>query len=221
MAYILHIDTALDSCRVVLSQNREVVKELVVTEAREHAAKLPGLIQELAAIVPLVQLDAINVVAGPGSYTGLRVGLATAKGICYALQKPLILSSLLEIWAHAAFEHNKKANFLCLPMIDARRMEVFAELRTREGEKIMPTGAYEVNEAFWEQIFAFDKPVLVAGNAAKKVFEVKQDTRLHFNIDLPYTAIDITNIGYNAFIYNHFADLAYAEPLYAKEVYIK
>ena len=220
MAYILHIDTALDSCRVVLSKDREVIRETVVNEAREHAAKLPALIQEMAAIVPLEQLDAINVVAGPGSYTGLRVGLATAKGICYALQKPLILTSLLHIWAHAVFAQ-ETGDVLCLPVIDARRMEVFAELRTRDGEILLPTGAYEVNEDFWERILAFNKPVWVAGNAAKKVFEVKQHPQLHFNIDLPYTAIDIVDTGHNAFIYKHFADLAYAEPLYAKEVYIK
>jgi len=124
VSWILHIDTAVQTASVCLSKNEKSIGVKMNSSQNDHAAWLqPAIVSLLREHdVPMKNLAAIAVSAGPGSYTGLRVGMATAKGLCYALQLPLITLSTLKMMAVSALKEN--ANFFC-PMIDARRMEVF------------------------------------------------------------------------------------------------
>ena len=124
MALILHIDTAVQSASICLAENEKILGTKVNPAEKESASWLHMAIQELllkSAISP-GQLDAIAISAGPGSYTGLRVGMATAKGLCYALSKPLITINTMQMMANSV---EKPSTELLCPMIDARRMEVF------------------------------------------------------------------------------------------------
>ena len=159
MAIILHIDTAGEKAMIAFTKNKEVLasKENIVSAT--HAAFVQAGIQELAAIakIDLNSIDAVAVTMGPGSYTGLRVGLASAKGIAYVLQKPLIGLSTLDLLANAAkrsplyINHPKQLQIFC--MIDAKRMEVFGALFNPSQEIILKEQAIELDTAFIEKKF--------------------------------------------------------------------
>ncbi len=129
MSLILSIDTATENASVCLSANGNILAALQNQDQKNHAAFVQPAIQQVMkmANLDLNQIDAVAVTNGPGSYTGLRVGLASAKGLCYALQKPLLLLNTLELMAFASIQQqeSKSENMLFCPLIDARRMEVF------------------------------------------------------------------------------------------------
>ena len=138
MALILHIDTAVQTASVCLAKDEKTVGAVTNPHEKESASWLHTAIQSLlqANSYTLKQLDAIAVSKGPGSYTGLRVGMAAAKGLCYALSKPLITIDTLQMMAAAA--HHSSAQLLC-PMIDARRMEIFAALYDSSLAEVIPS----------------------------------------------------------------------------------
>ena len=121
MAILLHIDTALETASVCLSDNEKVIGLAINEKQKDHAAWLHPAILDLvqAAGLTVSDIEAIGISIGPGSYTGLRIGLSAAKGLCYALNIPLITVDTLYMMAHAIEENN--ADFIC-PLIDARRM---------------------------------------------------------------------------------------------------
>ena len=129
MSLILNIDTASEKAHVSFAKNGLIINSLSCESQKEHASFLQTAIQQLTknTNIFLTDIDAVAVTAGPGSYTGLRVGMASAKGLCYALKKPLITISSLEVLTISAldlFQNTGESVLLC-PMIDARRMEVF------------------------------------------------------------------------------------------------
>ncbi|MEO7210859.1 MAG: tRNA (adenosine(37)-N6)-threonylcarbamoyltransferase complex dimerization subunit type 1 TsaB, partial [Chitinophagaceae bacterium] len=132
MALILNIDTSATRAFIVLSSDEKCLASIANNEQKTHASFVQPAIKEIfsKSTFSLTDIDAVSVVAGPGSYTGLRVGMASAKGISYALQKPLILLDTLALMALAAIEAPAYKNFegLICPMIDARRMEVFTAI---------------------------------------------------------------------------------------------
>jgi len=135
LAILLHIDTATEKAGVCISQDFKVLAIETNDAQKNHASFVQPAIQALLKSTGIArsQIDAISVTAGPGSYTGLRVGMATAKGLAYALNKPLILKNTLEVMAYAAIQDSMavgqiNANMLFCPMIDAGRMEVFTGL---------------------------------------------------------------------------------------------
>ena len=137
MALILIIDSAFEQCVVALSNNEEVIAHEESIVQKDHASFLQPAIKKVCdtASLNLSSIDAIAVVNGPGSYTGLRVGLASAKGIAYVLNKPLLLLNTLDVLAFALQkESSLKTNILFCPMIDARRMEVFTALYNTESK---------------------------------------------------------------------------------------
>src|SRR5215211_2691069 len=138
MALILHIDTAVQTASVCLANDENIIDTLINPSGKESASWLHTAIQGLldSNSYILQQLDAIAVSKGPGSYTGLRVGMAAAKGLCYALSKPLITINTLQIMAASA---NRSSTQLLCPMIDARRMEVFTALYDSSLNEIMPS----------------------------------------------------------------------------------
>src|SRR5262245_44697188 len=130
MALILSLETSASSCAVALHHEKALVSTLEVNEPQAHASKLAVLIHDVFKETGfhIRQLNAVAVSAGPGSYTGLRIGTSTAKGICYAYNIPLIAVNTLDVLAVSFLEqHGEKKGLLC-PMIDAKRMEVYCQV---------------------------------------------------------------------------------------------
>jgi tRNA threonylcarbamoyladenosine biosynthesis protein TsaB len=167
-------------------------------------------------------LDAVAVSNGPGSYTGLRIGLSAAKGICFALQIPLITIATLEIMAEAARNQVndgliEKTDWLC-PMIDARRMEVYYAVYDPELLLIHPPQAANADDAIFSALVE-KKKVLFFGNGSFKVRNTLVHDNAFFTDNVKSGASDMISLSNRYYRQNKLADLAYAEPLYIKEFY--
>lgn len=219
MAYILNIDTAVTSASVCLSYEKECVAFSSNEEPRESAAWLHTAIQQIMQQqnVELQQLSAVAISAGPGSYTGLRVGMAAAKGICYALKKPLIAINTLQMMAAAVVvEQNIATEWLC-PMIDARRMEVFTAIFDQTLNEIVSTTAIILSpETFVEHLET--KKILFFGNGSNKFSSLQQHSNALF-VSITASAKHLPVLAFDKLIQNNFTDLAYSEPLYGKEFF--
>jgi tRNA threonylcarbamoyladenosine biosynthesis protein TsaB len=183
---------------------------------KDHAAWLQPAISGLLKQqdLSLHDLDAIAVSAGPGSYTGLRVGMATVKGLCYPLNKPLILISTLQMMAAGAADHSSA--LLC-PMIDARRMEVFTAVYTQSlAQIIAPHNCILTNETF-ANLLSTDE-IVFFGNGSSKFEPLVSNSNAIFK-QIETTAEQMAQLSYNSFKNEQFANLAYCEPFYGKEFY--
>jgi tRNA threonylcarbamoyladenosine biosynthesis protein TsaB len=215
MSYILHINTALDNASVSLAVNDHVIAERLSDSQKEHASFLQVAIAEITSIagIKLKNLSAVAVIHGPGSYTGLRVGMSGAKGICFALSIPLITVNTLE-WMAAACK--EEADLFC-PMIDARRMEVFTAMYNREKIEVAPPTAMILEpDSFQPDLQA--KKIVFFGNGAKKFSALINHPNASFKPVFPGTR-ELAEIAWNLYQERTFADLTYAEPLYVKEFY--
>lgn len=218
MAILLHIDTATEFAVVGFSKDGEVLAEQENLEQQQHAAFLQPAIQALSnkLALPLLQIDAVVVSNGPGSYTGLRVGLASAKGICFALQKPLITLNTLQIMAHAARNAFPDNAFFC-PMIDARRMEVFTAMYDQSLNAVMPPQAMILEaDSFMDRLAT--ETIVFTGSGQEKFHQICTHPNAKF-ASLRHTVADMCPLGEQAFVNQQFADLAYAEPFYSKAFY--
>jgi tRNA threonylcarbamoyladenosine biosynthesis protein TsaB len=216
MAILLHIDTAVDTASVCLSEDTNPIKLAVNDNQKDHAAWLHHTIRRLLqeAGMTVKDLHAVSVSIGPGSYTGLRVGLSAAKGLCYALGIPLITPGTLEIMASAV--KNKEVDLIC-PLIDARRMEVFTGIYDSTLTEVKKPYAMIINESSFSEILASNK-VIFCGNGRKKLQTVLSDNNAIFSTDIA-TAVDMCPISSRYFREKKFSDVAYTEPLYIKEFF--
>lgn len=171
MALILGIETSGDTCSVALFEDTKLLRSLERIEKNVHAAELTTLIEQCLSETQtdIGQLNAVAVSMGPGSYTGLRVGVSSAKGLCYALNIPLIAVGTLEVMTHG-FLTQQAAPVVC-PMLDARRMEVYAALYNADCETLMPPHAEVLNENSYNNWQ--NTPVTFFGNGASKMIEFK------------------------------------------------
>ena len=221
MAIILNIDTAAETAYVNIAKDGYVLAEKLNTEKKDHAAFLQPAIKELAeqTSITLNSIDAIAVAEGPGSYTGLRVGMASAKGLCYALQKPLITVNSLEILALAAkasITENNTSNVLLCPMIDARRMEVFTAVYNYEMKIIMPPAALILEEnSFAEMLTA--NIIYFNGNGSGKWNTADKNDNARFIIDAANTAAAMSFLSHKYFLQKKFSDIITATPAYIKD----
>lgn len=167
---ILNMDTSMPLASICLAEQGECIDILKNENQKDHAAWLHPAIEQLLRQTgySLQQLDAIAVTAGPGSYTGLRVAMAAAKGFCFILKKPLILVNTLEVMALSAIlaKGNESGTLYC-PMIDARRMEVFACLYNEHLSECWPPAAIILDDNFDDR-FPAEKKVIVFGNGSTK-----------------------------------------------------
>ncbi len=214
--YILQINTAFNEACVGIGLNGALVDESINTTQQEHAGFLQPAIQELCKRtgIGLKTLAAVSVMNGPGSYTGLRVGLSAAKGICYALKIPLICINTLDWIAFGNLSDN--IDLVC-PMIDARRMEVFTGLYSREMNRVLEPSALVLDE----QSFAaelVEKRIGFVGNGAAKWEEICSDSNAAFPASMEDSG-HFCQMALIAYQNKQFADLAYAEPFYIKEFY--
>ena len=218
MARILLIDTSTAVLSVGLALDGTVVEERVCTEARQQASLTAPLVKEVldAQGLTVKDCDAICVSSGPGSYTGLRVGVSTAKGLAFGAGKPLIAVGTLDILAQSAIpsEVEGSPSFI-IPMIDARRMEVYTAVYSSAGEKLTPIQALVVKEdSFAEQLSA--GPVLFVGDGALKCREVITHPNAQFREAAPLARY-MAPLAQRAFDEGRFEDLAYFEPFYLKD----
>ncbi len=224
MALILSIDTALENASVFLSKDGVVIGIETNNDPKNHGAFLQPAIQQLFDThkIEVSTIDAVAVVIGPGSYTGLRVGLASAKGLCFALNKPLIAINTLEMLALSSINKLKEENldvtdFLFCPLIDARRMEVFTAMYNSSLQSVMAPQAFILNEHSFVDELATNK-IVFSGNGHQKLKDINAHPNAIF-IDTTTNTNAIISIAENLLIEKKFANLAYSEPFYIKEVY--
>ncbi len=219
--YILLIETATDACSVALTKNGETVSEKFINEPKAHASVIGGYVTEILAenSITMDDCSAVAVSKGPGSYTGLRVGVSCAKGLCYGASKPLISVCTLATIAQMAIDNNLyqgQEEFLIIPMIDARRMEVYTANFNSKGEQLTPVEAKILDETSYAAELAAG-PVLFTGNGAEKFKElVGNNPNAYFAPQAPH-AIGMRVIASAKFEAEEFEDNAYFEPFYLKD----
>jgi tRNA threonylcarbamoyladenosine biosynthesis protein TsaB len=242
MSYILCIETATEICSVALVTEEKVLVLKENKEGNAHAAQLTTLIAQslFEAGIELKEVDAIAVSKGPGSYTGLRVGVSTAKGLCYALDKPLIgiptLQALQAIVVGEGrqsavgkpqFFNNNKADSgqytadftqdsLFIPMLDARRMEVYCAGYDINGNEVRITEAKVIDETAFAQELN-NGPVYFIGNGVAKCKTTITHPNAFFIDDIHCSAIGMVKLAITAFEQQQFEDVAYFEPFYLKD----
>jgi tRNA threonylcarbamoyladenosine biosynthesis protein TsaB len=223
---ILSIDTATDQASVTIAENGEVIGTLTNDNQKDHAAWIQVAINNLLQQkgVAMQQLQAIAITAGPGSYTGLRVGMATAKGLCFALQIPLITINTLQVMAYAAInqlgsEASHMAPPLCYcPMIDARRMEVFTAVYDNQLQEIISPKAMILDELSFKEALN-NRSLVCFGNGSVKWKNVNRYPNILFINEKIDIAKPLAKLAASLHLKQNFANLAYTEPVYLKEFY--
>ncbi len=222
MPLILNIETATTVCSVALGNDGKLLAYKELNGEYTHAENLTVFIQDvmLKAGKHLSELDAISVSKGPGSYTGLRIGVSTAKGLCYSLNKPLIGINTLQHMASSIghSSHYVPGSILC-PMIDARRMEVYCALFDQENNFLLPTSALIIDEnSFGDILSDPDKQMMFFGDGSEKCKETLSHCKnAVFLPDIVPSAINMIPLSEQAFLANQFEDIAYFEPFYLKD----
>lgn len=224
MALILNIDTATEHASVCLSEDGKLLAIESNPNQKDHAAFIQPAIQKLlqAKGFKLQDVDAVSVSNGPGSYTGLRVGLSTAKGISYALDKPLILINTLEVIATAAIQSfQQKSNIqhpiLFCPMIDARRMEVFTAIYDVSLQQVIAPTAMILDENSFQDLHQHNTIIFNGSGSDKFKTVIKNDNAVFLNIQ--HDARHMQTIAEKMYLLKSFADKAYSEPFYIKEFF--
>ncbi len=215
---ILNIDTALDTGSFCISSHTEVLSFGLNQTRNDQAGWLHHAIQQglERKHLSLKDIEAVAVSNGPGSYTGLRVGLATAKGLSYALNIPLICVSTLQIMAHAVKE--QAADLIC-PMIDARRMEVFTALYDNKNNTYQNPFATILNNNSFTDLLN-NRQILFTGNGIDKFKTLIIHNHNAAFITRNFDARDMIEITSQMFLEKKFADAAYSGPFYVKDAHI-
>ncbi len=217
MPLILHIETSTEICSIALSKGTELLSLQESKEPYVHGTQITLLIEAAleAAQVKLADLDAIALSKGPGSYTALRIGTSTAKGIGYALDKPLIAIDSLKALALASKKQSGESEAFFVPMIDARRMEVYTTLYGKNMETLKETEAKIIDETSYQDFFNKKQVLVFSGNGAPKC-QTTLDSPFARFIDLKASASHLIPLAVEAFQNSAFADLAYFSPHYFK-----
>lgn len=218
---ILQIETATTSCSVALQHQGQLLGHKLLNQRNVHAEVITLFIDELmnAAGVKYADLDVVAVSCGPGSYTGLRIGVSTAKGLCYGSDKPLIAVETLAAMASGYLQSlagNFTDNTLLCPMIDARRMEVFTAVFDVSGNKVMPTNALIVDENSFNYLLANHK-IHFFGDGAGKCSGIINHPNAIIIDDFVNDAAHLTQIAQLKYAAQQFEDVAYFEPYYLKD----
>ncbi|OWK70801.1 tRNA (adenosine(37)-N6)-threonylcarbamoyltransferase complex dimerization subunit type 1 TsaB [Pedobacter sp. AJM] len=218
MAKILQIETATQVCSVALSIDGKTIILKEESGQNLHAANLTLFIEEVIRKAGLTyqDVDAVAVSKGPGSYTGLRIGVSTAKGLCYALEKPLIAIETLEMMAAGFMMENPAYEALICPMIDARRMEVYAATFDASLKLLEPTSAKIIDETSFADLLA-QHQVSFLGDGAAKCAEALNHPNAVFHPSNFNSAQYMSALAFNAFNQSCFEDVAYFEPFYLKD----
>lgn len=215
---ILHIETATDICSVVLADNGVVVAEKTSEPIRDHASSLAVYIDEVlkeSGVKPS-DLKAIAVSKGPGSYTGLRIGVSTAKGLCYALNIPLIAIATTQSMAQLFYSNNSEYNGYVVPLLDARRMEVYGAIYNQQLVEVHPI----VAEILHSDSFSFESTInytLIGSGAAKSKAFFDSKSNVVIDEAFSVSAIGLVKPAFKAYQEKGYEDVAYFEPFYLKD----
>lgn len=219
MSCILNIETSTTVCSVAVSLNGNIIFNKEDFKGPSHASVLGVFVDEAVKYLrkESIQLDAVAVSCGPGSYTGLRIGVSEAKGLCYGLNIPLIAVETLKVMAHkvASSERYGDDVLLC-PMIDARRMEVYASIYKTNLDKCRDIQADIVDDTTYQE-FLSENEIVFFGNGAEKCKSVLTTDNALFIADVHPLASDMIALSEEAFKNKQFVDVAYFEPFYLKE----
>ncbi|TDD96515.1 tRNA (adenosine(37)-N6)-threonylcarbamoyltransferase complex dimerization subunit type 1 TsaB [Flavobacterium cellulosilyticum] len=214
MSYILNIETATKNCSVALAQEgKTIICKEIAEEGYSHAERLHVFIEEIIieAGITFQDLSAIAVSQGPGSYTGLRIGVSAAKGLCFALNIPLIAVDTLQVLASQA----TISCGLIIPMLDARRMEVYSAIFTPNFEKIREVQAEIITENSFEKL---NETLYFVGDCAEKCKPVLNKENFIFLERIKYpSANEMSLLSFGKYKKNDNVDVAYFEPYYLKD----
>lgn len=216
--YILLIETATSICSVGLAEEDHVIAIRESDLPNSHSAKLNILIDDLLSScgIGYSDLSAVALSFGPGSYTGLRIGASTAKGLSYALDVQVIAVETPSILAKAALEKHKDCSVIT--MIDARRMEVYANIFSKEMEVLRDCSADILTENYYDEFLKEDEKVLLVGDGAAKTKELFANKQNYFYDDaIKLSSRFMATLAWEKYLKNEFVDTAYFEPFYLKD----
>lgn len=218
MPLILNIETSSTICSVCLAKDGQLVDYREDKEGNSHARVLTAFIEDIMQKNNLVlsQLDAIAVSAGPGSYTGLRIGTSTAKGLCYALGKPLIAVPTLLAMANSIAKTTSNLTAVFMPALDARRMEIYTAVFDTDGKEVLKTQAVIADATLAEKLTSYNS-LYVFGSGAEKCKPIFTSGNIHFINDIHCDARFMIPISEHKAKHSQFENLAYFEPSYLKE----
>ena len=219
MATILNIETSTNVCSVAFGSDGQIVAHNENYEGLSHATLLSQFIKDAldTAARKTLHIDAIAVSIGPGSYTGLRIGLSQAKGLAFGLELPLIgINTLQLLTVSAMFSDFFDDDVLFVPMIDARRMEVYTAVYNSALESIMEPQPMILDEKSLSDLLHINKLVLM-GNGAEKAYKVISNPNAKFVPNIKPVAVDMLALSEKAFREQRFIDVAYSTPLYLKD----
>jgi tRNA threonylcarbamoyladenosine biosynthesis protein TsaB len=216
MIQILHIETATHICSVAISKNGQLSDSISeISDGYIHGEKLTGFIDDLLKRnnIEYKSLSAISVSAGPGSYTGLRIGISTAKGLCFGLNIPII--SISSIQSLHEIAHNKYPEKSIAVLLDARRMEVYSEIYDASKSVLKKLSADVLAQNSYDEFL----PLIIVGDANPKLKEFWANRNLLFDDEVCISASGQVDLSYQKYLAKDFEDLAYFTPNYLKEFY--
>ncbi|MEG1563710.1 MAG: tRNA (adenosine(37)-N6)-threonylcarbamoyltransferase complex dimerization subunit type 1 TsaB [Bacteroides sp.] len=219
MSCILHIETSTAVCSVAVSEDGQTIFVQEDLKGPSHAVSLGVFVDEALSFIDshAIPLDAVAVSCGPGSYTGLRIGVSMAKGVCYGRNVPLIGIPTLEVLSVPVLLYHDLPEDACLcPMIDARRMEVYTAVYDRALRVVRPVSAEVIDEHSFLEVLN-EHPVYFFGNGAAKCREHITHPHAHFIDDIHPLAKRMFPLAEKAVAMNDYKDVAYFEPFYLKE----
>ena len=221
MSLILNIDTSSSVCSVCLAEDGVIIQERNDLSENKHASQLTILIREIVESqkITLKDLSAVAISSGPGSYTGLRIGTSVAKGICYGIDKPLIAVSTLQGMAHKMSTMNPDPNGIYIPMIDARRSNVYMAVYDSDNNAIENDRFADTNVDLTDNFASYNvKNIYLGGlNLTKLQLICLNNYNCTLIENIICIASNISAISYKRFVHNVFENLTYFEPFYLKE----
>ena len=224
MSCILNIETSTDVCSVAISDNGQVIFNKEDHSGPNHAVKLGVYVDEALSFIDAhgISLEAVAVSCGPGSYTGLRIGVSIAKGICYGRDVKLISIPTLELMAVPVLlgEHPAEEDALIVPMLDARRMEVYAKVMDRALKEVRPIQADIVDAETYKE-YLDRGTVYFFGNGAEKCMEVINHPNARLVKGIEPLAKNMAPLAEKRFVEGKFEDVAYFVPFYLKDFVAK
>lgn len=219
MSILLGIETATKVCSIALSNENELLAIEEVGGAYSHAENVTNFIEKVVkkANINFNDIDAIAVSKGPGSYTGLRIGVSSAKGLCYALDKPLIAIDTLQAMALRMAKQISDKNLFFCPMIDARRMEVYTAIYNANNELVEPISAKIIDENSFSKYLDNQKVMFFGDGAEKCKTLFSGNKNAFFNESVLPSALEINELALKKLSKNQLEDVAYFEPFYLKD----
>jgi tRNA threonylcarbamoyladenosine biosynthesis protein TsaB len=223
MGLILQLETATTACSVALALDGKVIACKELNEKNVHASHITLFIQEVIEETKksFADIEAIAISMGPGSYTGLRIGVSTAKGLCYALDIPLIAINTLKSMAQGLVASGQfDNNFIFCPMIDARRMEVYTAVYDYDLKEIIPVQAKIIEDGSFGELLKNNK-IVFFGDGAFKCSDILNSSNSVILDDFVNSAKDMSSLALEKFKKQSFEDIAYFEPFYLKDFIFK